>query len=191
MLMAETGISESTGHQPGGHIWMGLHYRAEADKHERPRGKVSMHLDLFRTLKSIMNLPRADSCPSSSSLPIYQGSSHSAFSACLTCLQKLCRDGLVFPGKLRHWLHASQARGLFDSSPLHSLWVLLKFLCYRQLRDTQSLSCLAEREIFMARWKPQFTSINILISIFSNPETCLVFDSLLDWLQHLHASVTD
>lgn len=92
MSVAETGMNERPGCHPGGHVWMGLHCEAEPDKHERTGGKGQRASWPFQSCESIINLPLADSSPSSS-LPNLPGGQSSAVSAHWTCLQKLCRDG--------------------------------------------------------------------------------------------------
>lgn len=93
---------------------MGPYWRTEPGQHERTGRKVSEHPDLFKTLKNIIDLSLAESCPCSSLLPIYPEGSLSDFSAYMTFLYKLHRDQLVFLWKTMHCLHMTHTSRLSD-----------------------------------------------------------------------------
>lgn len=103
----ETGINESTGCYLGGQTGWDYPGGLSQASVKGPEGKVSEHLDLFKTLRNITNLSLADSCPSTSSPPPYHGGNLSALSACLTHLQKSYRDAFVCPRIAVHCLRTT------------------------------------------------------------------------------------
>lgn len=162
MSMAETGINESPGHHPGGHVQMGLQCKAEPDKHERTGGKAQRASWPFQSLEKHHQSTFGWPCPPSSLPPTYQGGSPLLFQPVWHAYRNCAEVDLCFTGKLRQWLCTTQARVLWFQP--HSLsWVLMNFVL--QVIETHAIffgraylpSCSVENS---------FASINIFISMF-------------------------
>lgn len=97
--MTETGTNESTDCDLGGQVGWNYSSGLSQASTKGLQRKVSVHRDLFKTLRKTIDLSWADSYPSSSLPPTYHGDSLSALSAGLTSLH--IEMNLCFIGKLR------------------------------------------------------------------------------------------
>ena len=181
-VMADTGINESTGHQPGGHVWMGLHHKAEPDKHGRTRKRSACILTFSKPWNTSSIYLQLTLTPPS---PYHQPTRETAlcsFSLFWHTSRNCAQMDSCFSEKLRHWLRTTQAKGLCDSSPIRCLWVLLNF-CVAGDRERHTIQFSRASMIFPPLCgRLRSPPLTYLFQYSWNPEICLVFNSLLEWL---------
>lgn len=182
MSMAETGINESPGHHPGGHVRMGLHCKAEPDKHERTGGKGQRASWPFQSLEKHHQSTFGWLLPILLLITNLPGRQPSAFPAHLTCLQKLCRGGFVFHWKTEALVMYNTSKSSLIPAPLIVFQSFWTSLCYRWPRDTQSCSVELQLSSLPLCGKLSSPPLTYSFQYSWNPEICLVFNSLLDWL---------